>query len=89
MYDPIHSFMWFNSDQAFTLSYITLVSNDNYETVDELNLVAHTIISTLEKELCSVFIHLSQFKKKKSRAVWSSFDCNELSNFKRGKAKSV
>lgn len=69
MYDPIHSFMWFNSDQAFTLSYITLASNDNYETVDELNLVVHTIISTLEKELCSVFIHLSQFKKKKSRAA--------------------
>lgn len=63
MYDPIHSFMWFNSDQAFTLSYITLTSNDNYETVDELNLVVHTIISTLEKELCSVLIYLSQFKK--------------------------
>lgn len=63
MYDPIHSFMWFNSDQAFTLSYITLTSNDNYETVDEFNLVVHTIIPTLEKELCSVFIHLSQFKK--------------------------
>lgn len=64
MYDPTHSFMWFNTDQAFTLSYITLTSNDNYETVDELNLVVHTIISTLEKELCSVFTHLSQFKKK-------------------------
>lgn len=64
MYDPNHSFMWFNSDQAFTLSYVTLTSNDNYETVDELNLVVHTIITTLEKELCSVFIYLSQFKKK-------------------------
>lgn len=67
MYDPNHSFMWFNSDQAFTLSYITLTSNDNYETVDELNLVVHTIITTLETELCSVFIHLSQFKK-----AWAS-----------------
>lgn len=68
MYDPNHIFMWFNSDAAFTLSYITLTSNDNYGTVDELNLVVHTIITTLEMELCSVFIHLSQLKKKAQAA---------------------
>lgn len=37
MHDPNHIFMWFNTDRPFTLSYIILTSNDNYETVDELN----------------------------------------------------
>lgn len=63
MYDPNHSFMWFNSDQAFTLSYITLTSNDNYETVDELNLVVHTIITTLETELCCFYTSFTVQKK--------------------------
>lgn len=84
MYDPNHSFMWFNSDRAFTLSYITLTSNDNYETVDELNWVVHTIITTLGMELSSVFKHLSQFKKGPTcmlKKILSSFDCTELSNF--------
>lgn len=55
------------------LSYITLTSNDNYGTVDELNLVVHTIITTLEMELCSVFIHLSQLKKKPKLHVKNDF----------------
>lgn len=48
MYDPNHSFMLFNSDWAFTPSYITPTSN---ETVDEPKLVVYTIIATLEMEL--------------------------------------
>lgn len=90
MYDPNHSFVWFNSDRAFTLSYITLTSNYNYETVDELNLEFHTIITILETERCSVFTHLSQFKKScMIKMIVSSFDCTELSNFVQWKAKSV
>lgn len=81
MYDPNHSFVWFNSDRAFTLAYITLTSNDNRETVDEPSLVVYTIITTLEAELCSVFICLSQKTNCMLKMILSDFDDIELSKF--------
>lgn len=67
-YDPNHSFMLFNSDWAFTLSYITPTSNDNYKTIDEPKLVVYTIIATLEIELGCFYASFMVLKKQRLHA---------------------
>lgn len=60
--------MLFNSDRAFTLSYITPTSNDNHKTINEPKLVVYTIIATLAMELSCFHACLMVLKKQRLHA---------------------
>lgn len=60
--------MLFNSDWAFTPSYITPTSKDNHKTVDEPKLVVYSIIATLEMELSCFYASFTVLKKQRLHA---------------------